>query len=512
MSITMTRRALLHRFAATSAAGAVPAAAAADLTDAVAQFDASADRHPWLSAFKGVTDAQGDLRCEALALRGRWPAALKGRFYRNGPAVFERGGDRITHWFGGDGMVQQFTIGRGTVSHRGRLVQTTKLTAEQQAGRFLYNGFGVTRGGLGRISGPDSFNAANTNALEHGGRVLAMWEGGSAYDLDPRTLDTRGPVTWAQGLQQVPFTAHPKIDADGHLWNVGTLGDKMVAWHIGPEGRLEKIQVGQSPYPGGMVHDMAVTPRYLVVPMPPVKPNFTALIQGERSQQAIRFEADQPMRVLVMHKDDIQQRRVFELPAEMMFHVGNAHETPDGHIVLSYVGSDDHFGLVQGASTLMTGDLPDKPLEARSRTCVVRLDMTSGRAVHDALDDHVEFPRIDPRLTGLPARLLVSTARWRARSDRDPWWHAVQLHDLHTGRTERYDYGADMMVEEHIFVPKPGRTHERDSWLLGTTIDVRRQVTVLNVLDAARLSDGPIAQASLPYLLPAGFHGNFTAA
>jgi len=32
------------------------------------------------------------------------------------------------------------------------------------------------------------------------------------------------------------------------------------------------------------------------------------------------------------------------------------------------------------------------------------------------------------------------------------------------------------------------------------------------LLDAAHLSDGPIAQAALPYVLPLGFHGNFTAA
>ena len=31
------------------------------------------------------------------------------------------------------------------------------------------------------------------------------------------------------------------------------------------------------------------------------------------------------------------------------------------------------------------------------------------------------------------------------------------------------------------------------------------------VLDAAHVEDGPIAQAVLPYVLPLGFHGNFTA-
>ena len=67
-------------------------------------------------------------------------------------------------------------------------------------------------------------------------------------------------------------------------------------------------------------------------------------------------------------------------------------------------------------------------------------------------------------------------------------------------------------MEEHILVPKPGHGGELDAWLLGTTFDARRQATVLNLLDAAHLEDGPIAQAQLPYVLPPGFHGNFTAA
>ena len=84
--------------------------------------------------------------------------------------------------------------------------------------------------------------------------------------------------------------------------------------------------------------------------------------------------------------------------------------------------------------------------------------------------------------------------------------------DPQTGRRQRFDYGEQMVVEEHILVPKPGKSGELDAWLLGTTFDARRQATVLNLLDAAHIADGPIAQAVLPYLLPLGFHGNFTAA
>ena len=61
-------------------------------------------------------------------------------------------------------------------------------------------------------------------------------------------------------------------------------------------------------------------------------------------------------------------------------------------------------------------------------------------------------------------------------------------------------------------MPKPGASGERDAWLVGTTFDARRRVTLVNVIDARHVGAGPIAQAALPYWLPLGFHGNFSAA
>ena len=508
------RRAALRGLGAIAATATLPAwgLPLASATEGAA-FDAASASLPWLRPFKGIDDAgasEGDLRCDALAVTGRWPSVLRGRFYRNGPAVFERAGRRYHHWFDGDGMVQQFTFSDRGVSHRGRLVRTPKLVAEREAGRFLYPAFGTTIASDAPIQGPDSMNVANTNAIEHAGRVLAMWEGGSAFELDPRDLTTRGAVTWKEGFEQMPFSAHPKVDAQGHLWNFGTFADKLVVWHIDPAGRLASVQTGANPYPNGMAHDAAVTAHYIVLPLPPVKMNYGAIARGATAEQAFVFEPDQPLRILVMKKDDIAQRRVFELPAQMLFHVGNAHERGDGSIALSFVASADAGFLARGAVALAAGRI-GAPTSASMRTAV--LDLRTGRASVESLGDSVEFPRVDPRRIGTAARFIASAASWRNDSPRrGAPFHGVQVRDLETGRVDRFDYGERMVVEEHIVVPRPGASGERDAWLVGTTFDAARQVTLVNVLDARRVGDGPIAQAALPYWLPLGFHGNFTAA
>jgi carotenoid cleavage dioxygenase len=501
-----------RRFVA-AAAGALLAETSSAVPAAARDFDAAVAGRALHAPFKGVDDAGGSLDGTARLL-GRWPAGLRGRFYRNGPALFERNGQRYHHWFDGDGMVQQFSIGEGRVVHRGRLVHTDKLLAERRAGRFLRTTLGTDiEGGL-IGGGPDVFNTANTNALEHAGRVLALWEGGSAHALTVDGLATEGPVTWRDDLRQAPFSAHPKVDAAGHLWNFGAFGEHIVVWHIDATGRLVKVQVGRSPYPGGMVHDMAVTPRWIVLPLPPIKFNFEQRVtEGPR-----RFALDpgEPLRVLVMAKDDIAERRVFELPAEMVFHVANAHETRDGRIVLGYIGAPDAWSLDRAAVANLAAH-PERGAHAVTLR-LATLDTVSGRVQQRAQGaGNAEFPRVAPQRLGLDARWLLTAGGWRPGADtQGALRHGVELHDLHDlGRVRRFDYGPDQVAEEHVFVPRPGRAgtgNELDAWLLGTTYDARRRATVLNLLDAAHIEDGPVAQAVLPYMLPLGFHGNFTPA
>ena len=517
------RRGALRAMAALGAAAAAgtawSAAFAADRPAALvsgdgAAFDATVANNPWLKLFKGIDDSdptRSDLHCESLSVTGRWPAELRGRFYRNGPGVFERSGQRYHHWFDGDGMVQKFTLGAAGVSHTGRFVRTGKLVAERDAKRLLYSTFGTRIESDVTVSGPDSSNVANTSVIEHAGRVLALWEGGSAFALDPKDLSTTGPVTWQEGYEQVPFSAHPKVDPQtGGLWNIGTYADKIVVWHINNAGRLERVQMRKSPYPDGMAHDFAITAKYIVLPLPPIKMDYRAIGRGATPEQAFRFETDQPLRVLVMEKADIAEATVFELPARMLFHVANACETRDGKIELGFIGAHDNDFLVHGAMLLVAG----QPAPSTgSRLHLAELDFATGKATMQSHGVSTEFPRIDPRRVGSRARFVTSLAIWKPQpAGRGGLFHGVQTTDLSTGAVDRFDYGSDAVVDEHIVVPKPRGGGERDAWLVGTVFDAKRQVTLVNVLDAQRVADGPIARAALPYALPPGFHGNFTPA
>src|SRR5476649_1744695 len=222
--------------------------------------------HPRLAALQGCA---ADHLSGTTTIEGRWPVEIKGTFYRNGPARFELGGERYQHWFDGDGMVHAWSIDAGQVRHAARFVHTQKYVEETAAGQFLYPAFGTD---IRRrpVRNNDTVNTANTNAVPHAGKLYALWEGGSATEIDPGSLATRGIRTWRDDLAALPFSAHPKITPDGVLWNFGVVpgANKLALWRINADGSLGKFGMVSVPQLA-MVHDFVVTARYMVFLVPP---------------------------------------------------------------------------------------------------------------------------------------------------------------------------------------------------------------------------------------------------
>lgn len=499
----MNRRELLRLL---TAAGSAPllapwARALAPADDWQTAFDAATP--DWKIGFASLP---ADLPPARASVRGRFPDALTGTLFRTGPAGHELGGVRYHHWFDGDGMTQRFAIDRGEVVHQGRYVATPKRVSEVRAGRRLTEGFGTVPAGSTPPDAPDAMNVANINVLPLGGELLALWEGGSATRLDPRTLESRGFKTWRPDLAGLPFSAHPKVDPDGTVWNFGVGASKglLVLWEVGPDGALRRadgVPVADMP----MVHDFAVTDRHLVFLMPPL------VYDGERKKAGASFldahvwRPELGMRVLVIDKKDWSKRQTLMLPAGFLFHVGNAwsEDTASGTVIrLDYMRSDTAASVFTSNREVMRGRRVRGP---EPHLVVATLNLGTGQATQEVLPMEAEFPRIDPRRVGLRHRQVVHAT---GILDARPGFTAIARTDVETGASQRHVYGPQALVEEHVFVPDgPG-----PGWVLGTVLDIAQKKTVLSCFAADRLTDGPVAQATLPYALPLGLHGGFVPA
>jgi len=85
------------------------------------------------------------------------------------------------------------------------------------------------------------------------------------------------------------------------------------------------------------------------------------------------------------------------------------------------------------------------------------------------------------------------------------------VRDWKTGRETAFDFGRRHLVEEMVFVPRPGSSEEFDGWLVGTSLNLDAQATELHAFDARRVADGPLVTWRANTALPLGFHGIFTA-
>jgi carotenoid cleavage dioxygenase len=81
--------------------------------------------------------------------------------------------------------------------------------------------------------------------------------------------------------------------------------------------------------------------------------------------------------------------------------------------------------------------------------------------------------------------------------------------DIHTGKTERYDYGPGVYGSEAPFAARPGATEEDDGYLMTFVTDTADWSSRCLVFDAKCISDGPVATVHIPFRVPAGFHATW---
>lgn len=476
--------------------GSAAVAAASVLTPDVVRA-AVAMRHAqnWELA---TADVAGDIAPRMMErVHGRVPDGLKGTLYRNGPAQFRRPGGSAHHWFDGDGMVRRWHVEDGQVQLTARFADTRKRRQEEEVGAMLMPGFGTLPDPRARIGSADDASPANTSVHKVGDKLWALWEAGSPLEMDPVTLETRDYVTLRPDLKAMPFLAHPRIEPDGTIWNLGVSGRNAIVWHLSADGSLQSAEMIELPM-ASYIHDFSATARHLVILLQPWVHTRNIMPLS----QAFEWTPDIGSKVLVIDKDDLTQRRIFELPAMGFFHVGDAWEEADGTIRFDVAAHPHMDFAANGASDILNG----VPLEHDAAELALVVLGADGRGRLEKTGTIAEFPRSDPRRAGLSRRYCIHTTGQRNGT---PLASAIGVTDWQSGRTRSYDFGPDHVTDEMVYVPKSGATAEEDAWLIGPSVNLKAGVSELHLLDMARIEDGPVCTWRADVALPAAFHGNW---
>ncbi len=472
------------------------------LFNAKRQFNKALAQEPGLI---GLANIEANFAPSKLKIEGKVPSDLSGVFYRNGPAKHERGEIRYEHLFEGDGMVQKFTINNGDIHHFGRFIETPKFVEEQRAQEFLYDGPETKFAAKKASPNPDSVNVANTSLLPVGEDLWALWEAGSASSINPDSLEYKSLVNVGSGteygdsLEGVPFSAHPKVEPNGDIWNFGlNHTGHVVLYHLSAQGRLQKVKLIDTGYTGKMLHDFLITDKHVLLILPSLssKKGFASREEGLFSN--IQFDNNLPMRVMVIRKSDFSPVKEFELPPGFVFHFGNAWEDKSG-VIRFDASLYPNIEVLQDMSNMMKGDLSHG--HTNSKLAFYEL-YPNGNVKHFVSDVYSEFPRVFAHQQTLRNQKLYHLSTLKNKI----WNDTVCSYDVETGKQDMYCMGEDFHVEEHIPIRAKG---SNNTYMIGTALHVPSKRTCLNIFDSEALHQGPIARAWLSHHLPLGFHGCF---
>jgi hypothetical protein len=318
----------------------------ADWRKAWSNYESPADNPTLIDPMTGFAEY------EITQVEGVVPEDLVGTLYRNGPGLFGRGLERSQHVLDADGLVYSITFPPGdnerTFTFRSRFVETNEFKEEREADRFLYrstfgtgpaaffdnapknglNGEPPRRSVLSRVIGMggklDVKNSANTQVISFGGKVLALFEAGLPYALDPETLETIGedtmegtlkhglPVKFGEGsflenyapdfLGGDAHTAHPNVcpktrNLVGWHWAQqipSSKGMKITMTEWSPDG-FTAVASKTYQLPGCELapHDMAMTENYVVLKVNALTMNQVPFILGVTGPAAslVRFNS-----------------------------------------------------------------------------------------------------------------------------------------------------------------------------------------------------------------------------
>lgn len=448
----------------------------------------------------GFADLDADVAPAAMRrISGRAPAGLAGALYRNGPGKFHRPGGSVDHWFDGDGLMRAFRIHDGEATLAARFIDTRKRRVDTAANAVVTPGFGTAAKPGAQVGDNDDVNPANISVMPVGGELWALWESGSPIAVDPVDLSTKGVRTLRPDLAHMPFLAHPRPEPGGDIWSLGLNGSKAIVWRVGRDGALRSADLIDLPT-ASYVHDFTATKTKLILVLQPWVQDRMVLPYAD----SFTWRPEQGTKVLMLDKADLARRRVYELPPFFAFHFGSAWEEADGTLRFDVCASPDPRFATGNGRSMMKGVLTPEP---KPDLALITLS-PDGKARMEGTGVDAEFPRTDGRFSGAPRRYTIHATRTAG----GPLFHGLAVQDWKTGKSAAYDFGPGHLVEEAVFVARPGGFDELDGWIVGPSVNLKAKATELHVFDARQVSAGPLVTWRADRALPVSLHGSFVAA
>jgi all-trans-8'-apo-beta-carotenal 15,15'-oxygenase len=439
---------------------------------------------------------------------GDIPRKLCGSLYLNGPALFDRAGERIAHWLDGDGAVLRINFFNTGATATYRYIQTEAFQKEAEVGKFVYGSFGRTpAGSIWQKMTTPMKNVANAGLLATGDRLLALWEQGLPHTLDLDTLKTAGLTTNIGLKDDETYSVHPKIDPDtGNIFNFGVNYGPFSSLNIyrsDPTGKIhQKATISLKEHP--LIHDFVLAGNYLVFCIPPVRLNLLPYLTKQKSfSESLTWKPEKQTEILVIDRTTFKVVSRRKTDPWFQWRFGNGYVDRDGTIVIDVCRYED-FQVDRFLKEIGQGI---DPIPVRVALWQMRIDPHAAEVIdrQQILDRGCEFPTFDPRRLGKVCPSIYFLVR-RAGIDLD--------NDL-SGGLACFNYQSGILTEAKIdetsYLNLPiyiSHPHLSDrGWIATQVYNAQLDRSEIWIFDAADISVAPVCKLALPGVIPPAFQG-----
>lgn len=221
----------------------------------------------------------------------------------------------------------------------------------------------------------DIKNTANTQVIAFGGKVLALWEAGLPYALDPVTLETLGmdhvggtevspgklPVNYIPGVPTEfqpdilggrAHTAHPKMcPITGHLvgwtWAQNPMDGSMEVTFTEYDSDGFRVVASESHVLNGVAlapHDMVITENYIMLTINALNMNQLSFLSGAKGPaESLGMDGRALVRAFVFPRPTANKKKpmfapfvVNDIPACFSIHFSHGYEDEKTGNIVSY--------------------------------------------------------------------------------------------------------------------------------------------------------------------------------
>lgn len=456
---------------------------------------------PYLQGNYAPVSEERDLGEDQLRVEGEVPRSLRGAYMRDGANVAFQP-NHYVYPLDGDGMVHAVYFRDGHVEYKNRWVETAHLKTERKFNRMIYGSVGkilpVPQEVIDAGGEPNPVrNTANTNVLYHGGKLLAMWEGGFPHLLN-NDLSTVGLYDYDGALQPGDaLTAHPKICPEtGQLISCTQRWDSPNYWVQIFDAQARHVRTIPVTFERkGIIHDLQITDNYVIIFYAPA---FHSLEKAMKGEDPFMWEPELGTKIHVIPRDGRGEQRVFETDPFFSWHFCNGFERGN-EIVIDYIWINSiPFAQAQGSGA------EKQPRRMHRMT----LDMATGKVRDEEFSSvFCEFSRVDERRMGKDYRYGFAASSNREWGDAHGY-NCTGRYDFKTGETKLWEYGPEANAGEPVYVANPDSDREEDGWVMCFVFNPG-EGAFLSILSAGDFDSGPVAKVHIPGRVPNGFHANW---